>query len=182
VAKVRSIVLIIDASIAMAAGETSMHPTSHNCREFLQAVLQICHRMALTKPVQEEWNRHQSGFARRWRVSMMARKKIEGVEIPPHRSLKNRIAGVATSAAIAANLEKDRPLIEAALATDQRIASLDDRVRNHLKKHARNLSELASICWVNPDKIDEGVVAWLERGAPADRTRTLGYVLPRSGK
>jgi hypothetical protein len=180
VAKVRSVVLIIDASIAMAAGETSMHPTSRHCREFLHAVLQVCHRMALTTPIQEEWSRHQSGFARRWRVSMMARKKIEIVEISPHRSLKKRIAGVAPSAAVASVLEKDRPLIEAALATDQRIASLDDRVRKHLKERALSLNELASICWVNPEKTTEGAVAWLERGAPAERTRMLGYVLPRS--
>jgi len=63
VAKVRSRVLVIDASIARAAGDVSMHPTSRNCRDFLQAVLDTCHRMALTTPIKEEWNRHQSRFA-----------------------------------------------------------------------------------------------------------------------
>ena len=80
--------LVIDASIAMAAGETSMHPTSRNCREFLQAVLTVCHRMVLTEPIQEEWTRHESRFARTWRKSMMARKKIEIVEVTADHSLR----------------------------------------------------------------------------------------------
>jgi hypothetical protein len=182
VAKVRSVRLVIDASIAMAAGETSMHPTSRNCREFLQSVLSICHRMVLTRPIQEEWNKHQSGFARKWRASMMARKKIAILEISADRSLQKRIAGAEPDAAIAAILEKDLLLVEAALATDHRIASLDDRVRNHLKDSVPILNELASICWVNPEKPDERAVAWLEQGAPADKTRMLSFVTPRSRK
>ena len=93
-AKVRSRMLVIDASIAMAAGERSMHPTSRNCREFLQAVLAVCHRMVLTKPIQEEWNEHQSAFARRWRTAMMARKKIDWVEISARNSLEKGIAAL----------------------------------------------------------------------------------------
>ena len=54
-------------------------PRPSNCCEFLQAVLDVCHRMVLTAPIREEWNKHQSRFARTWRVSMMARKKIEVV-------------------------------------------------------------------------------------------------------
>jgi len=70
VAKVPFPVLVIDASIAHAAGVTSKHPTDQKCCEFLQAVLDVCHRMVLTAPIREEWNKHQSGFARMWRVSM----------------------------------------------------------------------------------------------------------------
>jgi hypothetical protein len=51
VAKVRSRVLVIDASIARAAGDASQHPTAQNCCDFLQAVLDLCHRMALTEPI-----------------------------------------------------------------------------------------------------------------------------------
>jgi hypothetical protein len=77
-------------------------------------------------------------------------------------------------------MEKDRPLIEAAHATDQRIASLDDRVPNHLKEHALSLNEVASICWVNPNAPNERSIAWLESGAPNEKFRILGYVGPRS--
>jgi hypothetical protein len=106
VAKVRSRLLVIDAPIARAAGDESMNPASRNCRELLQTVLQVCHRMAFTIKIQEEWNRHQSGFARTWRKAMMARKQIEPVDVPHDRSLGKRMAGVVKEAALAAIIEK----------------------------------------------------------------------------
>jgi hypothetical protein len=178
VAKVRSRVLVIDASVAHAAGETSMHPTSKSCREFLQAVLNICHCMAMTPDIQEEWNRHQSRFARRWRTLMMARKKIESVDIGPHFSLKKRIEREIGKKYLV-EVEKDRRLIEAAIATEQRVVSLDDLVREILRDHSAKLSEVQSICWVNPCTPDEQAVAWLESGAPAERTRMLGHIQTR---
>jgi hypothetical protein len=179
VAKVSSRVLVIDASIARAAGDVSMHPTSRSCREFLQDVLNLCHSMAMTAPIQEEWNTHQSRFARQWRKSMMARKKVETVEVPSHLSLEKRFKLAVADKHVVAIIEKDRHLIEAALATDQRVASLDDEVRKHLQDRRPKLPEVATICWVNPSNRDERVVDWLESGAPADRFRTLGHVPPR---
>jgi hypothetical protein len=175
-AKVRSRVLVIDASIAMAAGEISMHPTSRNCREFLQAVLDICHRMVLTKPIQDEWNRHQSSFARKWRASMMARKKIVLADVSADVCLQNEIARFVFNESTAAIIEKDRHLIEAALVTDKRVASLDDRVRRRLHETGQRLPHVASICWVNPNTPGEQAIGWLEAGTPDERFRKLGYV------
>ena len=94
-----------------AAGETSMHPTSRNCREFLQAVLAICHRMVLTPPIQEEWNRHQSRFARTWRKSMMARKENRARQASASdHSLREAIANVVSDESVAEIIEKDRHL------------------------------------------------------------------------
>jgi hypothetical protein len=152
-----------------------MHPTSRNCREFLQAVLQVCHRMVLTAAIQEEWNRHQSKFARTWRRAMMARKKIERVNIPDERSLERRITRTVGVAAIAAIIEKNRRLIEAAVAAEKRVASLDDHVRKHIRAHRDKLPELRNVCWVNPSDPTEEAVTWLESGAPLDPYRTLGY-------
>jgi hypothetical protein len=180
VAKVRSRMLVIDASIAMAAGEVSMHPTSRNCREFLQTVLKVCHRMVMTDPIKEEWMKHQSRFARQWQTSMMARRKVEFVEVAAHLSLERRITRVESDEAIAAVMEKDRRLIEAALMTEQRVISLDDRMREHLHAHVSRLPEVQSICWVNPNKSEEQAIAWLESGAPAERTRMLKSVRRRA--
>jgi hypothetical protein len=177
VAKLPSGVLVIDASIAKAAGET-LHTTSRNCREFLLAVLDICHRMVLTNPIQDEWNRHQSRFARQWRKSMMARKRIVFADVVANVSLQKAIARVVSNKSIAAIIEKDRHLIEAALATDKRVTSLDDRVRRWLCEAGHRLPQVASICWVNPDLPDERTIAWLDAGAPDERSRRLGYVPP----
>lgn len=177
-AKVRSRVLVIDASIARAAGDISMHPTSRGCREFLQGVLQHGHRMAMTADIQAEWNKHQSRFARGWRTSMVARKRIEFVEVAPHLTLEKRVARAVADEFLAVIIDKDRRLIEAALVTEKRIASLDDHVRKHLQDHVARLPEVHSICWVNPCTPEEEAVAWLETGAPAERTRLLGYAPP----
>jgi hypothetical protein len=182
VAKVRSRLLVIDASIARAAGDASAHPTAERCREFLQAVLDLCHRMVLTAPIQAEWNKHQSGFARRWRTSMMARKKVELVEIAPHHSLEKRIGRAASSVFIAAIMEKDRHLIEAALVAEERVFSLDDRVRKHFQQHATMLREVGSVHWVNPGTAGEAAVAWLKAAARDQRSRTLGHRPTRSKK
>lgn len=174
-AKVRSRVLVIDASIARAAGDVSMHPTSRHCREFLQATLKLCHRIAMTEAIQAEWNKHQTRFARGWRTSMVARRKIEFLEVASHLSLERRIERTVADKYLAAIIEKDRRLIEAALVTEKRVVSLDDHVRKHLRDHCHQLSEVRSICWVNPCTPEEQVIAWLKAGAPADRSRTLGY-------
>ena len=180
VAKVRSRVLVIDASIARAAGEVSMHPTSRDCREFLQTVLKVCHRMAMTEDIQAEWNKHQSRFARAWRTSMVARKKIEFVEVAPHLSLERRIERAVVDTYLAAIVDKDRRLIEAAMVTEQRVISLDDHVRRHLQDHIAKLPEAHSICWVNPCIPDEQAVAWLEAGAPVERPRMLRKQVPKT--
>jgi hypothetical protein len=175
VAKVRSRVVVIDASIARAAGEVSMHPTSRSCREFLRGILEHGHRTAMTEPIQEEWNKHPSRFARGWRTSMVARKRIEFVEVAPQLTLEKRVARAVADEFLAIIIDKDRRLIEAALVTEKRASSLDDHVRKHLQDHLPRLPEVRSICWVNPCTPEEEAVAWLAAGAPAERSRTLGH-------
>ncbi len=113
---------------------------------------------------------------------MMARRKVELVEIAARHSLETRIIRAELDEPVAAAIQKDRHLIEAALATDKRVASLDDRVRQHLRNHATKFSEALSICWINPNMPDEASTAWLESGAPAENPRKLGYIPTRSKK
>jgi hypothetical protein len=66
--------LVIDASIAARAGDRKkLHPAGQACRDFLEAVLTICHRMVLTSAIGKEWSDHQRSFATKWRVRMYAR-------------------------------------------------------------------------------------------------------------
>jgi hypothetical protein len=46
------------------------------------------------------------------------------------------------------------------------------------RDHRERLPELRKICWVNPDAVDEDLCDWLKNGAPAERTRMLGYSPP----
>ncbi len=72
---------------------------------------------------------------------------------------------------------KDACLIEATLATDRTVASLDERVRGLFGQAAGQVGELRTIVWVNPEREEETPLLWLKRGAPAEPERTLGYAL-----
>jgi hypothetical protein len=173
-AKTQSQLLVIDASVAQSAGpEDATHPTATNCREFLMAVMEICHRMVFTAAIKDEWDEHQSGFARKWRRSMFARKKIEAVDVAEDKTLRKHLGKVATSQEHKDEMLKDAHLIEAARATGMRIIALDDAARRYFQKAAPAVSQLATVCWVNPDQGHEGPLEWLEAGAPIESVRML---------
>ena len=56
--------LVIDADVAQAAGsETATHPRARHCRDFLDEVLTLSHRVVMTERINNEWKNHQSRFA-----------------------------------------------------------------------------------------------------------------------
>lgn len=165
--------LVIDASIARAAGETE-HPTSKRCRDFLRAVLRICHRLVLTPEIQEEWRRHQSDFTRKWRVQMYARKKIDEPNPPLNEPLRTGIERTTTAVNEQEAMLKDMRLIEAALNTDKVVVSLDERARTLFDRAGQTVEELRLILWLNPERPEESPLAWLEAGAKIERERQLG--------
>src|SRR5216684_8811535 len=79
--KIRTCCLVIDASIAEAAGTTGRpHPNAALCRDFLDAVRSICYRMAWSETITAEWDKHKRGFAARWLVSMERIGKLRRVQ------------------------------------------------------------------------------------------------------
>ncbi len=177
VAKGTSKRLVIDASVARSAGdEGATYPTSVHCRDFLLAVLDICHILVMTPDIKEEWNNHQSRFARKWRSKMVAKGKFEFLDIPINEELWNKIDEIAGSNRQRAEMFKDLRLLEAAIATDKTVISLDDNTaRTFFSKAASQVDELKDIVWVNPDKIEEEKpIEWLRDGAKHEPERLLG--------
>ena len=169
-----SVALVIDASIARAAGETE-HPVSSACGTFLQEVLKICHKIVMTQEISEEWNEHRSNFAFQWRASMTARKKVVRPGPVENTGLRQAIHSLALLDSIRAAILKDIHLVEAALATGQTVASLDETVRGHLRQISGSVRLLRSLVWVNPAKDDEHATDWLRQGANAEEERQLGF-------
>jgi hypothetical protein len=175
--KVVSKRLVIDASVARSSGgEEATYPTSVHCRDFLKAVLDICHKVVMTPDIKEEWNKHQSEFARKWRSQMVARRKFEFLDIPVNDELWEKIDSLAGSNKQRAEMFKDLRLLEAAMATDKIVISLDDNTaRKFFGRAAAQVDELRNLVWVNPDKIEEEKpIEWLEKGAEAESDRLLG--------
>ena len=168
--------LVIDASIAKACGAPhATFPTSKNCRDFLNTVLTICHRMVLTDDIKEEWDKHQSIYAKKWRSSMVAKRKVEyRSEVNCNQTLRDKLDKVAESDKPREAMWKDCHLLEAAIATDKIIISLDEKARTPFDKAAKSIKELHEIMWVNPNKSEENALIWLESGAAKEKQRQLG--------
>jgi hypothetical protein len=165
--------LVVDASVALGAGALSgKDPRVVRCREFLSALRGVCHRLTWSDAIQEEWNRHQSVFASRWLVSMMNLRKLRSTPDAPSEALRAAIQAHSDPNVVALML-KDAHLVEAAMETDWRVASLDERVRGHLRKLTGKFGLLRGIIWVNPDLEEDKAIEWIEDGAPSDRSRRL---------
>ena len=124
-----------------------------------------------------EWDRRQRAFARLWRRSMVARKRLQIVPVGPDFALREKLDSVAPSDNARAAMYKDACLIEAALATDRTVASLDEQVRALFRQAADRVGELRAIVWVNPEREEDDPILWLERSAPVEPDRMLGYAL-----
>ena len=122
--------LVIDASVARSA-TMSDNPTSTACREFLQAILEVCHRIVLPSEIYREWERHalqaQSGvdilrtrFLADWMVAMSRRKggKILRPRVNRDEALRTKINRLGLPANDRHEIAEDLHLIEAALASD----------------------------------------------------------------
>jgi hypothetical protein len=169
-----SAALVVDASVARAAGETEDRVSSA-CRSFLQEILRICHRVVMTPEISQEWNKHRSNFAFRWRASMTARKKVVRPCPVEDAGLRQMIRSLQLRDNVREAILKDIHLVEAAFATEQTIASLDEIVRGHLRQISGSVRSLKSLVWVNPIKDDEHATDWLSQGANADEERQLGF-------
>jgi hypothetical protein len=122
--------------------------------------------MAWSPAIKVEWDRHQSSFALQWLVTMMNLQKLWHVKDEQSEQLRDAIQGHSLDLNLTAIMLKDAHLLDAALATDSRVASLDDTARGHFRRLAAKLDALKSIMWVNPVVEKESAIDWLERGAP----------------
>ncbi len=173
--------LVIDASVARASGgKDAIYPTSKNCRDFLQAVLEICHHLVMTPHIRNEWKNHESKFAKSW-LAMVARKKLEYCpDFSASDELWKKIEGITANDKELEAMLKDFCLIAAALATDKTVISLDDKVRALFDRVAERVGELRNVVWVNPDKLEEQPIEWLRNGAEIESNRLLGNWCDRS--
>ena len=167
--------LVIDTDVAQASGsEEAIHPRAKHCRDFLQEVLSLSHSVVMTPEISNEWKRHRSSFARRWRVSMDARKKVYRVNAPADEELHDKIKQTRINLEESEDMQKDLHLLDAALATDQNIVSLDETIRGYFAQAAQRVGEIRDIVWVNPERTEEEKpLVWLQNGAPPEDHRKL---------
>ena len=168
--------LVIDASIARAAGtENATHPTSVHCRDFLESVYLHGFGAVMTSEIYEEWRKHASRSSHKWLRLMLGKRCVMHVDVVKNNTLRDKIQSTSEIKKHQEIMEKDCRLLEAALASDEIVFSLDEIIRNHFRRAAGSVREIGHVHWANPDLPADTVVAWLENGAPNDKNRQLGY-------
>ena len=168
--------LVVNASVARAAGgEEATVSVSISCTEFLETFRDECpHHVVMTPELSEEWHTNQSKFAAGWLKSMIARKRWDYVEPPVNQALRDEIEETATSETEIREMRRDFHLLEAAQATDQTVASLDESIRQLFARATQGVGEIRDIVWVNPERTaEEQPLAWLQNGAPPEDHRKL---------
>lgn len=172
--KVAKVCIVVDASIAGAAGSMeSQHPNGVRCRTFLVTLRNVSHRMAWTAAIKAEWDRHQSAFAIEWLEHMESLGKLHRLVVEEDDDLRNDLIENCDQSTVIPYVLKDCHLIEAAFATDCRIASWDELARRHFSRLAAKVKSLKAIQWVNPVVESERASLWLQQGAPAQKKRFL---------
>lgn len=172
---VQSRELVIDASVARSSGDMgAVHLTATITRDFLQAVLVQYHRAVMTPTIRNEWNKHQSNFARKWRRSMVARRKLIFLSAGERNDLRQKVGAEKISDAQKKAMIKDFHLIEAAIVSDRKIIALDDTARSLFCGASQNIPELKNILWINPVSDPINAMGWL-KGSAAQAEWELGY-------
>jgi hypothetical protein len=165
----------VDASVAAAAGET-LAPTSKRCRDFLLTLRQETDcRVVMPPSLKDEWDAHRSLFARTWLANMTQRGRVISDAVEPSEKMRRKIeSAAATKKREVDALLKDFHLIEAAIANDRTVVSLDEVVRRLFKAAAQGVETIRKVIWVNPTRPAEDAVGWLRGGARAEAARMLG--------
>ncbi len=158
--------LVIDADVAQAAGgKDAVYPKPKHCRDFLEAVRVICHRVVMTDQIKKEWNDHQSNFTRTWLYKMFGARKVVFIDDASNPDLRRKIMSSAHSKKDCVVMIKDVHLLEAASVTDNSIISMDETVHDLFKDASSKVGEIRTILWTNPDRDYEEKIRWLEEGA-----------------
>jgi len=132
------------------------------------------HFIVITDAILNEWHRRRSRFSSTWLTSMFARKQVCRLRTSPI-DLSLAIGAARFTDHERGECEKDLHLIDAAIAADRRIASLDEAARNLFRRLAQVADgrQIASIVWVNPERTNESAESWLAAGAPDEASRLL---------
>jgi hypothetical protein len=118
--------------------------------------------IAFEDKLKQEWYKHQGRFARKWLVSMHARRRVTmHASIPAWSALRVVLAGLPARARSAA--EKDLHLVELARHDGWKLVSSDDTARGIFAQASGGCLELKQLAWANPTV--EAALLWLTEGA-----------------
>ena len=163
---------IVDADIMRAVSQNGKELATQ-CLDVLDTILQAGHEVIRTPAIEAEWDKHASDYALRWIVRMQSRRRlIDTASIAT--GLAGALANLPVPAAEQKIMLKDCHLLEAALASDQRIISKDEAAYYHFYHASVTISQLRTIMWASPVREADACAEWLAAGAKPQTRRKIG--------
>jgi len=141
----------------------------------MMTMVEIGHRLVWTKEISREWRKHASRFSRTWRTTMIQKDLVVDAGDPRDPDLETAIDEAAEFEGRRVEMQKDRHLIVAALRTERRIISLNEKDRERFARICDQVTQIQRIVWVNPRLANEDCSEWLKRGASSDEHRRLAH-------
>jgi hypothetical protein len=167
----RARAVVVDASVAASAGGAgATQSEAIACRDALKALLEGTVSAVMTSTLKNEWREHRSTYAHKWLLEMHGRRRVIVIYPPLHEATRAKMAGLSNGPRKA--VQKDLHLVEAALATDKRVASRDDAVRSHFCSLCITVTALRHVQWVNPAS-NATALAWFRDGCPDAQAHLL---------
>lgn len=158
--------LVVDVNIVHSSGGiTAIHSTALKCREVLLTIYENQHKIVISSDLRHECVRHATPFSVSWYYQMKRNNLIEDIHDVRDETLREKILGCFPSDSVKKKVKKDIHLIEAALKTDKKILSNDQKERKKYCHASSSVTELNAIIWVNHLKNHDQVVNWLRCGA-----------------
>jgi hypothetical protein len=108
-------------------------------------------------------------------VRMAARRKLDECVPNVVPGLEQRILSANPIGLDPELIRKDLHLVYAALETASPVASRDSAIRRRLATALPRAPELRDLVWINPTDANAQPIEWLNRGAPLEGERMLGY-------
>lgn len=140
--------IVIDADIARSSG-FSEHPLSSGSRALLDRVKSGNHTAVMCPTLRAEWKKHRSLYSSRWLASMIAKKRVDFVNL--EHTLKDKIESEVDDEKLKSVTTKDCHLVDAALISDKIVVSNDSNARKAFCELSMSLlGELKSIVWFHP--------------------------------
>lgn len=169
--------LVIDADIAQAAGGIDASDRfSQTCHDLLEEVAQLKHFLVMSDAIDDEWSRHASRFAHRWRVEMVRRRRVWDLgELAEDKELRRSLGEWGDDDNRVDSVLKDVHLIKATFAAGDRIIiSGDVRAAKLFNEAAAVVRALRKVAWINARSGVESPLIWLDRGAKRNEAPLLG--------
>ena len=166
--------VVIDTSVARSAGgRRAADGRAAACKDALEMVRREKLLAVISAALLEEYRRQakMSLFFRQWLAWMTDKERLWPVDGKPHRPTRAAAQQLLPPDRQKA-VEKDLHLVGAALASDRRVLSGDDRMREDLRALTAEVRALTKVHWANPEAA--GCLDWLSRAAPDDRAWQLG--------